>query len=77
MGAQNFILLVVGIYFCINSVAFADEGTATYYTAPYVPSSCYGYQDNGVMIAAASDTIWGNRAACGRMYRVTCTGPTN
>lgn len=36
MGAQNFILLVVGIYFCINSVAFADEGTATYYTAPYV-----------------------------------------
>ncbi|XP_055824608.1 EG45-like domain containing protein [Solanum dulcamara] len=29
------------------------------------------------MIAAASDTIWGNRAACGRMYRVTCTGPTN
>ncbi|KAM3269872.1 hypothetical protein P3S67_029778 [Capsicum chacoense] len=77
MGAQNFILLVVGIYFFINSVAFADEGTATYYTAPYVPSSCYGYQDNGVMIAAASDTIWGNRAACGRMYRVTCTGPTN
>ncbi|CAI9098654.1 OLC1v1035341C1 [Oldenlandia corymbosa var. corymbosa] len=40
-------------------------------------SSCYGYQDNGVMIAAASDVIWNNRAACGRNYRVTCTGPTN
>ncbi|XP_060171628.1 EG45-like domain containing protein [Lycium barbarum] len=77
MGGQSFILLVAVICFCTISVSIADEGTATYYTAPYVPSSCYGYQDNGVMIAAASDTIWGNRAACGRMYRVTCTGPTN
>nr|XP_048336324.1 EG45-like domain containing protein [Ziziphus jujuba var. spinosa] len=40
-------------------------------------SSCYGYQDNGVMIAAASDAIWNNRRACGRMYRVRCTGATN
>ncbi|KAG1330803.1 putative EG45-like domain containing protein [Cocos nucifera] len=29
------------------------------------------------MIAAASDAIWDNRAACGRMYKVTCTGATN
>lgn len=29
------------------------------------------------MIAAASDAIWDNRAACGRMYSVRCTGPTN
>lgn len=29
------------------------------------------------MIAAASDAIWGNRAACGKRYRVTCTGATN
>lgn len=29
------------------------------------------------MIAAASDAIWDNRAACGRNYRVTCTGGTN
>ncbi|GMN65179.1 hypothetical protein TIFTF001_034249 [Ficus carica] len=29
------------------------------------------------MIAAASDAIWDNRAACGRMYSVTCTGATN
>ena len=40
-------------------------------------SSCYGNQNDGVMIAAASDAIWGNRAACGRMYRVRCTGATN
>lgn len=29
------------------------------------------------MIAAASDVIWNNRAACGRRYRVRCLGPTN
>lgn len=40
-------------------------------------SSCYGYTDEGVMIAAASDAIWDNRAACGRVYKVTCSGPTN
>ena len=34
-------------------------------------SSCYGNQNDGVMIAAASDAIWGNMAACGRMYRVS------
>jgi expansin (peptidoglycan-binding protein) len=44
---------------------------------PLTASSCYGYQNNGVMIAAASDVIWGNRAACGRSYRVKCIGGTN
>ncbi|XP_078443551.1 EG45-like domain containing protein [Wolffia australiana] len=58
-------------------VALAETGTATFYTPPYVPSSCYEFEDKGVMIAAASDALWGNRAACGRRYRVTCTGATN
>ncbi|XP_058113165.1 EG45-like domain containing protein [Magnolia sinica] len=58
------------------SVVTAVPGTATYYTV-YVPSACYGYQDNGVMIAAASDSIWDNGNACGRRYSVRCTGPTN
>ncbi|CAA7407593.1 unnamed protein product [Spirodela intermedia] len=58
-------------------VALAATGTATFYNPPYVPSACYGNQNKGVMIAAASDAIWGNRAACGRKYRVTCTGRTN
>ncbi|KAH0458786.1 hypothetical protein IEQ34_011600 [Dendrobium chrysotoxum] len=31
----------------------------------------------GTMIAAASDVIWDNHTACGRNYRVTCTGPIN
>ena len=29
------------------------------------------------MIGAASDALWENGAACGRMYKVRCTGPTN
>ncbi|XP_038696883.1 EG45-like domain containing protein [Tripterygium wilfordii] len=65
-------LVVVGLI----SVASAETGTATFYTV-YVPSSCYGYEDQGVMIAAASPSIFNNRAACGRMYNFRCTGPTN
>ena len=44
---------------------------------PLTASSCNGYQNDGVMIAAASDAIWDNSAACGRTYRVKCTGATN
>ncbi|KAL0453809.1 UNVERIFIED_CONTAM: EG45-like domain containing protein [Sesamum latifolium] len=75
----NNILIVVVVIAAMSfaSVAYADEGTATYYTPPYVPSSCDGYQNEGVMIAAASDAIWENKAACGRSYKVTCTGATN
>lgn len=43
----------------------------------HVASSCDGYQDDGVMIAAASDEIWNGGGACGRKYQVTCTGATN
>ncbi|XP_062164834.1 EG45-like domain containing protein [Alnus glutinosa] len=80
MGMVNNVhglMMVVSMVICLTSVANAAEGTATFYTPPYVPSSCYGYQNDGVMIAAASDVIWGNRAACGRSYRVKCTGATN
>ncbi|KAL0340083.1 UNVERIFIED_CONTAM: EG45-like domain containing protein [Sesamum radiatum] len=71
------VVVVVIAAVSFASVAYADEGTATYYTPPYVPSSCNGYQNDGVMIAAASDAIWDNKAACGRSYKVTCTGATN
>jgi expansin (peptidoglycan-binding protein) len=40
-------------------------------------SSCYGYETNGLMIAAVSDAIWGNRTACGTNYNVSCIGATN
>ncbi|GLJ27209.1 hypothetical protein SUGI_0533460 [Cryptomeria japonica] len=57
------------------------EGTATFYTPPYVPTSCYGFDPSqfpaGDLFAAASDAIWDNGAACGSSYRVSCTGGTN
>ncbi|XP_062079753.1 EG45-like domain containing protein [Humulus lupulus] len=71
------LLIVLGTLICLSSVAHAASGTATFYTPPYVPSSCYGFQDNGVMIAAASDVLWNNREACGKRYRIECTGATN
>ncbi|KAM0943108.1 putative EG45-like domain containing protein, plant [Dioscorea sansibarensis] len=70
-------LVLVIVLLSFASSVLAASGIATYYTPPYTPSSCYGYEDKGVMIAAASDAIWDNRAACGRRYSVTCTGPTN
>ncbi|KAG7969890.1 hypothetical protein I3843_07G055500 [Carya illinoinensis] len=69
-------LLFLGLIISFVSAASAIAGTATYYTV-YVPSACYGFEDEGVMIAAASDALWDNGAACGKMYSVSCTGPTN
>ncbi|OMP08309.1 hypothetical protein CCACVL1_01130 [Corchorus capsularis] len=79
--SKNIILFSIAIalfMLCFSSKeAVADEGTATFYTPPYVPSACNGFENDGVMIAAASDAFWGNGAACGRNYKVTCTGATN
>ncbi|WVZ78820.1 hypothetical protein U9M48_026470 [Paspalum notatum var. saurae] len=72
------VLLAVAVAAVLGlvSASLADQGTATYYTV-YTPSACYGFQDEGTMIAAASDSLWDGGAACGRMYTVTCVGGTN
>ncbi|XP_011025167.1 PREDICTED: EG45-like domain containing protein [Populus euphratica] len=69
-------LLCFSLYFYPFALA-QDSGTATFYTPPYVPSKCYGYEDQGVMIAAASEGIFNNGEACGRYYQVTCVSGTN
>ncbi|XP_031094463.1 EG45-like domain containing protein [Ipomoea triloba] len=76
MGIEHVVLAGL-IATSFVAMASALSGTATYYTPPYVPSSCYGFDDEGTMIAAASDPIFNNRAACGKRYRVRCSGPTN
>ncbi|XP_059440102.1 EG45-like domain containing protein [Corylus avellana] len=76
MAIKIHAFLCLGLVLTFISVTSAISGTATFYTV-YVPSACYGYEDQGVMIAAVSDALWENGAACGRMYSVTCTGPTN
>lgn len=40
----------------------------------WAASACYGSQEEGNIIAAANPTLYNNKAACGRRYRVTCTG---
>ena len=43
----------------------------------YAASACYGFEDDGVMIAAASDVFWNDGGACGQMYEVSCLSGTN
>ncbi|XP_052168409.1 EG45-like domain containing protein [Oryza glaberrima] len=66
---------VVGL--AMVSLVAGISGTATFYTPPYTPSACFGFQEQGTMIAAASDVFWNGGAACGKRYVVTCTGATN
>uniref|UniRef100_A0A0D3GK58 Expansin-like EG45 domain-containing protein n=1 Tax=Oryza barthii TaxID=65489 RepID=A0A0D3GK58_9ORYZ len=70
------ILLAAALLLGLVSASQAIEGTATFYTV-YTPSACYGFQDQGTMIAAASDGLWDGGRACGRMYTVRCVRGTN
>ncbi|XP_062099724.1 EG45-like domain containing protein [Humulus lupulus] len=78
----NIILLTISCL-CVNLMTLPsfvhsqETGTATFYTPPYQPSSCYGFEEQGVMIAAASDAIYNNGGACGQMYQVSCLSGTN
>ncbi|XP_054806203.1 EG45-like domain containing protein [Prosopis cineraria] len=67
--------MVLALSSFVSLSTSAIPGTATFYTQ-YVPSACFGYEDEGTMIAAASDSLWNDGAVCGRMFRITCTGGT-
>ncbi|XP_023731750.1 EG45-like domain containing protein [Lactuca sativa] len=77
MGFMTRVFFLIAMVAYLTSVAHAIAGQATFYTPPYVPSSCFGFEDRGVMILAANSGLFANRAACGDRYRVTCTGRTN
>nr|GEY55342.1 hypothetical protein [Tanacetum cinerariifolium] len=70
-------ILVVMILLSFGFNALSDSGIGTINAPPYLPSSCYGYQDKGVMIAAANEALFQGRVACGKHFQVTCTGGTN
>nr|XP_043630166.1 EG45-like domain containing protein [Erigeron canadensis] len=59
------------------SFGSSDTGIGTINGPPYLPSACYGTQDQGVMIAAANEDLYQGGAACGKYFQVTCTGGTN
>ncbi|KAL8222974.1 hypothetical protein R6Q57_020373 [Mikania cordata] len=77
MGLMARAVILIAMAACLTSVAHAIAGQATFYTPPYVPSSCFGFEDRGVMILAANSGLFNNRAACGTRYRVTCVSGTN
>ncbi|NP_001148968.1 blight-associated protein p12 precursor [Zea mays] len=71
------IVLAMVLTLAMVSLVAGTTGYATFYTPSYTPSACYGYQDMGTMIAAASDVFWNGGAACGDRYVVSCKGGTN
>ncbi|KAD4178034.1 hypothetical protein E3N88_28439 [Mikania micrantha] len=77
MGLMARAFILIAMAACLTSVAHAIAGQATFYTPPYVPSSCFGFEDRGNMILAANSVLFNNRVACGARYRVTCVSGTN
>ncbi|KAM7259203.1 hypothetical protein ACFE04_014944 [Oxalis oulophora] len=60
---------------CLRN-SFADVGTVTSYSPPYLPTECYGIDASQFptsnLFGAAGGGIWDNGAACGRQYLVRC-----
>ncbi|KAL2502340.1 EG45-like domain containing protein 2 [Forsythia ovata] len=79
MSCQIRVLMMLGMSICLTSIVLAKQGTAVYYYPPYVREStgCYGYEDQGVMIAGANPTLYDGGRTCGRRYKVRCLGGTN
>ncbi|PON46071.1 Expansin [Trema orientale] len=74
---QLSIMIVLVLTMCFAGIAYALEGTATFYNRPYTPSACFGNEDHGRLVAGVSNELWNNGAACGRTIGVMCTGATN
>ncbi|PON42165.1 Expansin, partial [Parasponia andersonii] len=70
-------IIIVVFTMCFAGIAYASEGTATFYNRPYTPSACFGYEDHGPLVAGVSNELWNNGEACGRTIGVMCTGATN
>uniref|UniRef100_A0A7N2L1T2 Expansin-like EG45 domain-containing protein n=1 Tax=Quercus lobata TaxID=97700 RepID=A0A7N2L1T2_QUELO len=77
MGVIIRYLLMVTIAICLTSVECTVTGLATFFDPPYVPSACFGNQNQGNLVAGVSDDLWDSGAACGKSFEVACTGATN
>ncbi|GAB4846515.1 hypothetical protein Ancab_025520 [Ancistrocladus abbreviatus] len=71
------VLAMISMFICLTTVAHAAQGLAVYYNPSYTPSACLGGRDVGTLVAGVNDALWGNGAACGRKYKVTCIGAAN
>ncbi|KAG0600925.1 hypothetical protein M758_11G071400 [Ceratodon purpureus] len=67
---------------CGGSPPPGNTGRASFYTAPYVPSACFGYDQGqfpgNMFFAAAGDSaganLWNNGQNCGKNFRIQCQG---
>ncbi|GMI80223.1 plant natriuretic peptide A [Hibiscus trionum] len=73
------VVLMICMILCLLSspVHVIQQGNAVFYDLHYVPSACYGIQDNGNMVAGVSGELWNNGGACGKSYKVECIGGAN
>ncbi|XP_076958339.1 EG45-like domain containing protein [Bidens hawaiensis] len=70
-------LILITMVVCLTSVAHAFSGQAIVANPPYVPSRCFGTNDQGVMIAKEHISFFANGRSCGKRYRVRCLSGTN
>ncbi|XP_066392546.1 EG45-like domain containing protein [Miscanthus floridulus] len=77
MPKATSIVLAVVLVLAMVSLVAGTTGFATFYTPCYIPSACYGNQDKGSMIAAASEVFWNGGKACGDRFVVKCKGAPN
>ncbi|KAJ4826573.1 hypothetical protein Tsubulata_008523 [Turnera subulata] len=63
------------------SHVLGDIGTASSYDPPYLPTQCYGSNQDqfppGNLFVKVSESLWDNGAACGRRYRLRCLSGNN
>lgn len=68
--------VTLGALALLASFAAADVGTAATYRPPYLPTACFGSDQDQFpssnLFATAGEQIWDNGAACGRQYLVRC-----
>ena len=74
---------LVPLLFFHFHTSYGDVGTAALNSPPYLPTTCYGNGSDesqfpsSNFFAAASDAIWANGTACGRLYLVRCITSTS
>ena len=76
----SLVIFLVSLFFNIHT-SYGDVGTAALHSPPYLPTACYGSDESQFpssnLFAAASDAIWANGTACGRLYLVKCITTTS
>jgi len=79
------VLLIASAFlvFQLTELVAATTGLASFYTAPFVPSACFGFDPNQFpknnFFAAGGDSpgpnnIWDNGANCGKFFNIQCVG---